>query len=310
MKTRPTGVIPPMTTPFSRDGEIDFKLVAPQVDWLISAGSHGMAAGGSTGEGHTLDHEEYRDLVAATVEAAQGRVPVIAGIIVNSTRDAIRRGRLVRDMNVAALQVTPVHYLFKPDEQAMVDHFRRMADETGMPIIIYNVVPWSYLSPALLTRIMNEVPLVVGVKQSAGDLKLFADLMMMAPDKLIYSAVDALMYPSYALGAHGSIAAILSAAPHASVELWDAVKAGDHAWRSNCTRALTLWNAIVSDNLPACTRYAQTLQGLPATFSRAPMPEASASRPRSARRSPASVRWVARLMLRNRTRTGKVNDTS
>jgi 4-hydroxy-tetrahydrodipicolinate synthase len=228
MKTRPTGVIPPMTTPFRKDGEIDFKLIAPQVDWLIGAGSHGMAAGGSTGEGHTLDHEEYRDLVAATVEAAKGRVPVIAGIIVDSTRDAVRRGRLVRDMNVAALQVTPVHYLFKPDEQAMVDHFRRMADETGMPIIIYNVVPWSYLSPALLTRIMNEVPLVVGVKQSAGDLKLFADLMMMAPDKLIYSAVDALMYPSYALGAHGSIAAILSAAPHASVELWNAVKAGNH----------------------------------------------------------------------------------
>jgi 4-hydroxy-tetrahydrodipicolinate synthase len=218
MKKRPTGVIPPMTTPFRKDGEIDFKLVAPQVDWLVGAGSHGLAAGGSTGEGHTLDHDEYRDLVAATVEAVTGRVPVIAGIIVDSTRDAIRRGRLVRDMDVAALQVTPVHYLFKPDDQAMVDHFRRMADETGMPIIIYNVVPWSYLSPALLARIMNEVPLVVGVKQSAGDLKLFADLMMIAPDKLIYSAVDALMYPSYALGAHGSIAAILSAAPHASVE--------------------------------------------------------------------------------------------
>jgi 4-hydroxy-tetrahydrodipicolinate synthase len=138
------------------------------------------------------------------------------------------------------------------------------------------VVPWSYLSPALLTRIMNEVPLVVGVKQSAGDLKLFADLMMMAPDKLIYSAVDALMYPSYVLGAHGSIAAILSAAPHASVELWNAVKANDHARALDLHRKLlTLWNAIVSDNLPACTRYAQTLQGLPKTYPRAPMPEAS-----------------------------------
>ena len=73
MKTRPTGVIPPMTTPFRKDGEIDFKQVAPQVDWLIGAGSHGMAAGGSTGEGHTLDHEEYRDLMAATVEAAYPR---------------------------------------------------------------------------------------------------------------------------------------------------------------------------------------------------------------------------------------------
>ena len=83
MKVRPTGVIPPMTTPFTKDGEIDLKLVAPQVDWLIGAGSHGMAAGGSTGEGHTLDHEEYRDLMAATVEAAKGRIPVIAGIIVD-----------------------------------------------------------------------------------------------------------------------------------------------------------------------------------------------------------------------------------
>jgi 4-hydroxy-tetrahydrodipicolinate synthase len=111
VKTRPTGVIAPMTTPFRKDGEIDLNLVAPQVDWLIGAGSHGMAAGGSTGEGHTLDHEEYRDLMAATVDAAKGRAPVIAGIIVDSTRDAIKRGKLVRDMaGVAALQVTPVHY--------------------------------------------------------------------------------------------------------------------------------------------------------------------------------------------------------
>ena len=276
MKTRPMGVIPPMTTPFGRDGEIDFKLVVPQIEWMIGAGVHGVAAGGSTGEGHTLDHEEYRDLMAATVEAAKGRLPVIAGIIVDSTRDAIRRGKLVRDMNVAALQVTPVHYLFKPDDEAMVAHFRSMADETGMPIIIYNVVPWSYLSPTLLTRIMNEVPLVIGVKQSAGDLKLFADLMMMAPDRLIFSAVDALMYPSYVLGAHGSIAAILTAAPHASVELWDAVKAGNHDRALDLhKKLLALWNALNADNLPACTRHAQTLQGLAKTYPRAPMPDAS-----------------------------------
>lgn len=298
MKIRPTGVIPPITTPFRKDGEIDFKEIAPQIDWMLGAGVHGLAAGGSTGEGHTLDHEEYRDLMAATVEATRGRVPVIAGIIVDSTRDAIRRGRLVCDMNIAALQVTPVHYLFKPNDEAMVAHFRRMADETGMPIIIYNVVPWSYLSPALLTRIMNEVPLVVGVKQSAGDLKLFADLMMMAPDKLIYSAVDALMYPSYTLGAHGSIAAILSAAPHASVKLWDAVKAGDHALALDLHKKLLgLWNAIVSDNLPACTRHAQFLQGLPRTFSRAPMPEASSLQQTAIARALEGLGALAKLRV-------------
>ncbi len=140
------------------------------------------------------------------------------------------------------------------------------------------MVPWPYLSPALLTRIMTEVPLVIGVKQSAGDLKLFADLMTMAPDRsLIYSAVDALMYPSYTLGAHGPTAAILTAAPHASVALWDAAKAGDHPRARPAQEALlTLRNAVIADNLPACTRYAQMLQGLPQTYLRAPIPEASA----------------------------------
>ena len=89
MTARPTGVIPPMTTPFRKEGEIDFNLIAPQVDGLIGAGGHGMAAGGSTGEGHMLDHGEYRDLVAATEEAAKERAPVIAGIIVDSTRVAL-----------------------------------------------------------------------------------------------------------------------------------------------------------------------------------------------------------------------------
>lgn len=277
MHTKLAGVIPPMTTPFRTDGAMALEAVAGQVDFLVAAGAHGLAAGGSTGEGHTLDPEEFRDLIGATVAATAGRVPVIAGIIVDSTRDAIRRGKLVRDMGVAALQVTPVHYLFKPDDEAMVRHFRALADETGLPIIIYNVVPWTYLSPKLLARIMREVPMVVGVKQSAGDLKLFADLMAEnLADKLIFSAVDALMYPSYTLGAHGSIAAILAAAPKASVDLWDAVKAGDHPRALDLhIKLLALWNAMVSDNLPACTKYAQSLQGVNALEPRAPMPPVS-----------------------------------
>lgn len=277
MSSRLYGVIPPMTTPFRADGEMVVDAVGEQVEFLIRAGAHGLAAGGSTGEGHTLDHAEYRDLIEATVSATKGRIPVIAGIIVDSTRDAVRRGKAVRDLGVAALQVTPVHYLFKPDDDAMVRHFRTLADETGMPVIIYNVVPWSYLSPALLVRIMTEVPLVVGVKQSAGDLKLFADLMISAPkDKLIFSAVDALMYSSYTLGAAGSIAAILAAAPKASVDLWDAVQSGDHARALDLhQRLLVLWNAIIADNLPACTKFAQALQGINSMLPRQPMPQAS-----------------------------------
>lgn len=268
------GVIPPATTPFDAAGDIDLAAAGRQVDWLIAEGAHGVAVGGSTGEGQTLEAGELRDLVQLACEVAAGRVPVIAGIITDSTREAVRRGRMLRDLPVAALQVTPVHYLFRPGDDAMVEHFRTLAGETGQKIIIYNVVPWTYLSPALLLRIMDEVPAVVGVKQSAGDLKLLADLMAdVKPDKRIFSAVDALMYPSYALGAHGSIAAILSAAPRPSVALWEAVRAGDHAGALGLhLKLLRLWNALMPhDNLPASTKYAQSLQGCPSGLPRQPM---------------------------------------
>jgi 4-hydroxy-tetrahydrodipicolinate synthase len=271
------GIIPPMTTPFTSEGELDLRAARAQTRWLLEAGVHGIAVGGSTGEGQTLDQDELRRLVATAAEEVGGRVPVIVGIIVDSTRDAIRRAQALAGLGLAALQVTPVHYLFRPDDEAMLNHFRAIAEATGEPVIIYNVVPWSYLSPALLCRIMREVKGVVGVKQSAGDLKLLADLLLAAPpDKRILSAVDALLYPSFALGAHGSIAAILAAAPHACVALWDAVQAGDHARALDLhRRLLPLWNALVGDNLPACTKRAQEAQGCPCGHPRAPMPPAS-----------------------------------
>ena len=115
---------------------------------------------------------------------------------------------------VAALQITPVHYLFKPTEEMMYKHFDRVAAATGVPVMIYNVVPWCYLSPELLTKIITEVDGVIGVKQSAGDLNLLANLMLQLGDRgLVMAATDALLYSAYSLGAHGSIAAILPAAP-------------------------------------------------------------------------------------------------
>lgn len=160
-----------------------------------------------------------------------------------------------------------------------------------MPILIYNVVPWTYLSPALLLQIMREAPGVIGVKQSAGDLKLLADLLAdCAPGDHIFSAVDALMYSSYALGAHGSIAAILTASPRPSVDLWDAVASGDHASaRQLHLQLLRLWNAIGGDNLPACVKFAQSIQGCDTGRSRAPMPSASSAQQSAIRAALAEI---------------------
>jgi len=273
------GIVPPMTTPFSADGAIEEAAFRAEARFLLDAGVHGLAVAGSTGEGHALSTEEVCRLTAIAVEEADGRVPVVAGIIVDSTAQAIERGRAAADAGAAALQVTPVHYLFRPDDAHMKEHFREMADAVASPIIIYNVVPWTYLSPELLVEIMTDIPGVVGVKQSAGDLKLFADLMATAPEGArIMSAVDALMYPSFTLGAHGAVAAILTAAPRACVTLWDAVEASDHPAALDLhLRLLALWNAMIDDNLPAAVKAALDFQGLAGGLPRRPMPVASNS---------------------------------
>lgn len=272
------GIVPPMVTPFRHDGSIDEAALRADTRYLIeTAGVHGLAVCGSTGEGHTLSTEETRLITAAVVDEAAGRVPVITGIIANSTAAVIERGKAVKDLGVAALQVTPVHYLFRPDDDAMAKHFAETADATETPVMIYNVVPWTYLSPQLLTRIIDEVPGVCGVKQSAGDMKLLADLLIMAGDRArIMTAVDALLYPSFALGAVGAIAAILTAAPTLCVKLWNAVQAGDHAkGRELHEKLLPIWNAIFADNLPANTRYCMELQGRDGGVPRPPMPPTS-----------------------------------
>ena len=271
------GIIPPMTTPFTEQGEIDERLFRQQVRFFLRKGVHGVCVGGSTGEGHTLTREEFKALIAWAAEEVGGRLPIVAGIIANSTREAILRARDIELLDIAALQVTPVHYLFKPDEEATFRHFRTLAESVKPPVLIYNVIPWNYLSPALLLRIMREIPGVIGVKQSQGDLKLMADLLLDVPEgKLVFTAVDALLYPSFALGSPGTIAALPTAIPGPCLALWEAVKAGDQATaRELHGRMLRFWNAIVGDNLPACTKYALELQGCPVGLPRAPMPAAS-----------------------------------
>jgi len=261
--TKITGIVPPVPTPFDENGEINEKAFRRQVKFFLDKGVHGLCVGGSTGEGHTLTTDEFRRLIEICAEEVNGKVPLVAGIIANSTREAIARARAVEHVNVAALQITPVHYVFKPDDDATFGHFKTLSESVKQPVIIYNVVPWNYLSPALLLRIMGEQPGVIGVKQSAGDLKLMADLLLDVPDgKVVLTAVDALLYPSFALGAHGTIAANPAAVPGACVALWNAVQRGDHATALEIhKRLLRFWNTIAGDNLPACVKYALTLQG-------------------------------------------------
>ncbi|MBI4908458.1 MAG: dihydrodipicolinate synthase family protein [Acidobacteria bacterium] len=276
------GIIPPLVTPFRQDGTIDYESLRAEVEHMIRVGAAGVAVCGSTGEGHTLSTEETRAIVGCAMEAAAGRIPVIAGIITNSTASAVERGRAVAGLGVAALQVTPPHYVFRPDDEAMVRHFAEIAGGTGVGVVIYNVVPWSYLLPPLLTRILRESDGVIGVKQSASDMKALADLLLLLEEagilgkKRVLSAVDALLYPSFSIGAHGAIAAILTAVPEWCVELWNAVGSGDLATAMVLhKRLLRLWNAIDAPNLPANTRTVMAMRGRQGGVPRPPMPVSS-----------------------------------
>jgi 4-hydroxy-tetrahydrodipicolinate synthase len=268
-----TGVLPPITMPFDMKGELVKGGLREQIDFIIKNGANGVVAGGSTGEGHTLTDAEFSFVMQEAYEATAGRVPFLAGLIVQSTRAAIERANMLKGMKVAALQVTPVHYLFKPDADATIEHFRTISDATGLPILIYNVIPWNYLSVDLMLRIMDEVPGVVGMKQSGGDLKSLSDLLLRCkPENVVLSGVDALLYPGFCMGMHGAISALTSAVPHIVVRIQKAVEANDHKTARDLHFKLNaLWNTMSHDNLPACIKYIQHLQGTRMFEPRAPM---------------------------------------
>ncbi|MEJ2802212.1 dihydrodipicolinate synthase family protein [Comamonadaceae bacterium PP-2] len=274
-----TGVIPPLVTPFTADGSIDEAAFRKVIRFNLDKNVHGVCPGGSTGEGHTLTAEEFKRVMEITAAEVAGQVPIVAGIISNSTRDAINRARSVAHLPIAGLQVTPVHYLFKPDEEATHHHFKALTQAVDIPVIIYNVVPWNYLNPAQMIRLMQDLPGVQGIKQSQGDLKLMADLLLGVPEGCkVFSAVDALLYSSFALGAHGTIAATPAALPGVCVNLWNTVQRGDHvAALEMHASMLAFWNALVGDNLPANIKTSIALQGCEAGLPRAPMPATTAA---------------------------------
>jgi 4-hydroxy-tetrahydrodipicolinate synthase len=229
---------------------------------LLAAGVHGLAVGGSTGEGHTLSSAETCRIARIAREEVRGRIPVIAGIIQDSTRAVIEYGLALREVGVDALQITPVHYLFAPTEAGQIDYYRRIGQAVGLPIVIYNVVPWNTISPQTLLR-LSEIEQVVGVKQSGGDIHKLADLLKLNRGRLqIFTAVDDLLYPSFVLGADGAIAAILTVMPDLCVALWDACRAGRHdEARALHERLLPVWRALNAPDMPARTRAAIELRG-------------------------------------------------
>ena len=270
------GIIPPLATPFTPEGDLDEDALRAEIRYLLDEGVDGLTICGSTGEGHTLSVEETVRISEITVQEAHGRVPVVTGIIRDSTREVIRYGQAVKATGVDGLQITPVHYLFNPGDVGTYAYYEAIGEAVGLPIVIYNVVPWNTVTPELLLR-LSEIPQVVAVKQSGGDIHKLADLLRANRGRLqVLSAADDLLYPSFTLGADGAIAAILTVLPDLCIRMWDACQRGDHAEaRALHERILPVWRAMNHPDMPARTKAAIELRGRRVGPSRHPILPAS-----------------------------------
>ena len=222
-----SGTFTALVTPFQADGSLDLPALARHVEWQIESGINGLVPCGSTGEAATLSHEEHVRVVRHVVEVAAKRVPVVAGTGSNSTREAIELTSAARSAGAdGALLISP--YYNKPTQEGIFQHYRMVALETRLPIVLYNIPgrTASRIEPDTTAR-LSRIPGVIGLKESCGDFAATAETInASAPDFSVVSGDDALTLPMLAIGARGVISTVSNIAPRAMAELVRAFAAG------------------------------------------------------------------------------------
>jgi len=266
------GIIPPLVTPFNEQGKIDPSALKSEVEFQISSGAKAVCVGGSTGEGAGLTADEEFELCSLCVDCVQGRVPVVGGAIPDTTDEAIQLGMAAQKAGVKALQITPPHYLFRPDTEGLVSYYSRIRQSTGLPVILYNVIPWAQVSAEAIGKLI-ESGAIDAVKQSGSNLHLLADILYLYGKKVpILTAVDDLLYPSFILGSPGAVAAIVTVLPRESVALFEAVQAKDlDRALEHQNKLRIVWRALEGETgFPGRVKYAIALQGRQAGLPRQP----------------------------------------
>jgi 4-hydroxy-tetrahydrodipicolinate synthase len=257
------GVLTALVTPF-RDGAIDEAALRNLVDLQIEAGVDGLVPCGSSGEAATLSHAEHRRAVEIVVQAARGRVPIVAGTGSNSTREAIELTQHAKAAGAdGALLISP--YYNKPTQAGIVAHYAAIARETGLPLLAYNIPgrTASNLLPETVAR-LADIEQVVGIKEACGDVAQIGRVIALRPDDFsVLSGDDVLTLPVLALGGDGVISTASNVAPSEMVELVRAFRAGDIARaRDLHYRLLPLFDALFAETNPIPVKGALALRGL------------------------------------------------
>jgi 4-hydroxy-tetrahydrodipicolinate synthase len=270
------GCLTALVTPF-KGGRVDFDALAKLVDWQIEQGIDGIVSVGTTGESATLDVEEHVAVIAATVKAARGRVPVIAGAGGNATAEALALTKASEDAGAdALLHVTP--YYNRPSQEGLYRHFEAVAKATKLPIVLYNVP--SRTACDLLTETVARlcsIANIVAIKDATGNLVRGGELIARVGERLaVLSGDDGTAFPLYALGSKGVISVVSNLAPRDMAEMWDAVKANDWATARRIHFKLRLLNQLLfAEPSPAPTKAALALLQRSGTDVRLPLVAAS-----------------------------------
>jgi len=257
------GLFTALVTPFRNDA-LDETALRNLVELQVESGVDGIVPCGSTGEAATLSHAEHRRVVEVCVEAASGRVQVLAGTGSNSTRESIELTRHARDAGAdGALLISP--YYNKPTQDGVVAHYAAVARESGLPLFAYNIPgrTASNILPETMARIA-AIDLVVGVKEGCGDIAQISRVVATCPeDFTVLAGDDALTLPVIAVGGRGVISATSNLAPRQMVELVAAARAGQLARaREIHLRLLPLFDALFCETNPIPVKAALALLGL------------------------------------------------
>jgi len=223
------GSIPALVTPL-KNGAVDYDTLKKLVEWHIAEGSSGLVPVGTTGESPTLTHEEHGAVIEAVVEAAAGRIPVIAGAGSNATAEGIGLIQHAEAVGAdAALVVTP--YYNKPTQRGLIAHYTAMHDASALPIIIYNIPGRSVvdMTPETMGE-LAKLPRIVGVKDATGKLeRVSQQRITCGPGFIQLSGEDATALGFNAHGGVGCISVTANVAPRLCAEFQAATLAGDYA---------------------------------------------------------------------------------
>ncbi len=255
------GSIVALVTPF-RNGKVDEKAYQTIIEWHIAEGTDALVPVGTTGESPTLSHAEHERVVELCVEAAAGKVPVIAGAGSNSTEEAVELTKHAKKAGAeGALIVTP--YYNKPSQDGLYAHFKTIADTVDIPIIIYNIPPRSVvdMSVETMARLANDCPNIAGVKDATMDLaRPLATRAEIDGDFCVLSGEDATVLSLLVNGGDGCISVTANVAPRACAEMHDAWQAGNTAEAMAINdRLFPLHQALFVEPNPVPVKYGLSL---------------------------------------------------